>query len=221
MEIKLGEDDGFLNGGVPRLVVVSVTYDDGRCVRFPYVASQTISGLYQELAKVAGNPLPMPLAQAHFDNGVKTVNRIAEGVMADVQPLNGVIEKNDIVKCIFLENRNDHAGSPATIDLVVGGLYRVTKVLAGGYEVLDDKAALKLKLFLMKHEVELVEKHKVMPKKKMFLEEAMTCPKCHENKYCSLIDGFYEGKCDCGQFIRVSRKEFKDGQAGNRNAKTA
>lgn len=214
MTITISEDNGFLFGGVPSLVVVTVTFDNGKQMRFPYTAEKAISALYEDLSRLNTDAVPdKPLAE------IVTLAPFMAVPEPKKEPLavnkSSEIEKGDIVECIHLENRNDHAGSKATEDIVVGGKYRVTKVLPGGYECLDDTAPLQFKLFLMRHEVKLFAKGKAQEKKKVFLEEGIHCHKCSEIVYCGLHDGFYVGKCECGESIRKSRQEVKGGQAGN------
>ena len=227
MEITLKEDNGLFFDGVPTLVVVDVVLNDGRRVKFPYEAGRTISDLYLDLSclkvpeKVAAEVMartdPPTFKLAHSVEVPDVVHQVPQPVSRETPDPNK-IEKGDIVRCIFLENRNDHAGNPATIDLAVGGMYRVTKVVQGGFMVLDDHAPMKFNLFLARHEVELAKKGEPIEKKKLFLEEGVNCPKCNTLVYCGLHNGFYIGKCECGQGINVSRKDFKDGQRGNTNS---
>lgn len=217
MTITIGEDNGFLFGGIPSLVVVAVTFDDGRVVRFPYPADKPINALYADLAKL-NNDNPMLPDDMEFP---ESKLRKTLGV-DDVPPANPTkIEKGDIVRCVFLENRNDHAGAPATIDLSVGGIYRVHKCVPQGYQVIDDNAPMKFIMFLARHEVELVEKGKPIEKKVLFIEREFNCPKCNLMIYCELHNGFFIGKCDCGQDIKISLKEANRGQGGDPNAETA
>ena len=81
----------------------------------------------------------------------------------------------------------------------------MTKVLPGGYEVLDDAAPMKFKLFLMRNEVELTEKHKPFEKKVTAKEVDLKCSKCGETVYCALVDGVYTGKCECGEAVTQSK----------------
>jgi hypothetical protein len=217
MKISLMEDNGFLFGGVPSLVVVEVTFDDGRVVRFPYEAGSTIADLYSALGG-------MNKSEVIIANGTSAPVKLAPSAPAPVKEFKErlmpsgdttKIEKGDIVKCVFLENRNDHAGKPGDDLLFVGNKYRVTKVTSGGYEVLDDDAPMKFKLFLMRHEVELFEKGKPIAPKVLFPEREFNCPKCNLLCYCGLQNGFFTGKCDCGQEIKISKQEADRGQSGN------
>ena len=290
MTITIGEDNGFLFGGIPSLVVVAVTFDDGRVVRFPYPADKPINALYADLAKLNNDNPMLPDDKVALDKSFilrmlamytetraagTSMELIAEAVgvfkrsleqkkvlggmnksevpfvpataedinrsikqiqtmefpesklrktlgVDDVPPANPTkIEKGDIVRCVFLENRNDHAGAPATIDLSVGGIYRVHKCVPQGYQVIDDNAPMKFIMFLARHEVELVEKGKPIEKKVLFIEREFNCPKCNLMIYCELHNGFFIGKCDCGQDIKISLKEANRGQGGDPNAETA
>ena len=51
MKIELCEDNGFLNDGKPTLVVLVVTLDDGKSIRIPYQAENTIQQLYNDVKK--------------------------------------------------------------------------------------------------------------------------------------------------------------------------
>jgi hypothetical protein len=217
-KIELSEDNGFLFGGVPNLIVCTATFDDGRQVRFPHSALGSISDLYADLNGIKSESMPAGvLLKLASPDIVQILPEPAIEPLKDVDP--NKIEKGDIVKCIFLENRNDHMGSPATVDLAVGGLYRVVKVLTNGYSVLDDSAGLKLPMTLFNHEVKLHEKHKPYVKKQLFLSEDVSCPKCNTATSCGLHSGFYVGTCECGQEIRISREEVKGGQGSNRSVK--
>ena len=223
-KIELGEDNGFLFGGVPTLIVVTVYFLDGRSVRFPYTAEKTISALYEDMIRVVPEtkltpPSLTPNADSIF--GSTEVKSVEYDVVKSSNP--NEIEKEDIVTLIKLEDR----GAGATVDLRIGGRYRVIRVggaeipghgrVVDSYDVIDDNASVPSRMFVFAHEVVLFKKHPPFEKKKLFLEEGITCPKCNNLVYCGLHDGFYVGKCDCGQEISVSREELKGGQAVNRS----
>jgi hypothetical protein len=200
MKIELMEDNGLFFGGIPSLIMCACTFDDGRVVRFPYEAGKTIAGLYKDLAGMnKGEKVltPITLFKPQADPLPITIQAIQRDMTK--------IEKGDTVTCVFLTNRNDHMGKPATEDLAVGGKYRVTKVLPGGYEVLDDAAPMKFKLFLARNEVELAEKGKPAMKKVTAKEVDLVCPECNETVYCADVKGIYTGKCECGKIVSQSK----------------
>lgn len=219
MKIEIGEDNGFLFGGVPSLVVVSVLFDDGRCVRFPYPADKPINALYDDLKKVTPKDIPaLPIdkivATARF---IEAAKNLMPDVVHETSKSNG-IETGDFVSCVKVEDR----GQGATVDLHIGGEYRVLKVnakdvdtgdqvhhIVDGYDVIDDKAPVPVRMFVFAHEVVFVRKGNPKTKKgPMLFEEITDCPSCGDKVAAVVIDGELRGKCDkCGEFTK--KKEAK------------
>ena len=217
MEIRISEDNGFLFGGVPTLVVVSVCFDNGKQVRFPYQAEKAISALYKDLARVnvdevKASPAELvmrPELQSPMKMVFSPKMDLADPVLPDVGKPNE-IEREDIVTCVKVEDR----GQGATVDLHVGGIYRVIKVHAkdlsmgegirhiiDGYDVVDDNAPTQFRTYVYAHEVALHQKHKARPKKFLTKEVDLKCSKCGEVIYCGLKDGIYGALCECGQWV--------------------
>ena len=216
MEIKLSEDNGFLFGGVPTLVVVTVTFDNGKVVRFPYQAEKAISALYEDLSRVnveeVAKSFVLEVARP------KEVKLSVPRETVETVTNQNEIEREDIVTCIKVEDR----GQGATVDLHVGGEYRVLKVHAqsvtladgltkrvvNGYDIVDDTAPVQFRTFVAAHEVALARKHGPKPKKFLTKEVDLKCPGCGEVVYCGLQDGFYSGECQCGEAVGQTKEEW-------------
>ena len=89
MKIELAEDNGFLNNGVPSLVVLVVTTDDGKQRRIPYQADRTIQQLYEDVRKM--NAVNVDLSVSLWDGPER---RIEKSVISND------IDREDIVKCL-------------------------------------------------------------------------------------------------------------------------
>ena len=189
MKIFLCEGDGFLHGGETQNIIVKVTLDSGKEMQFPYVASKTLSELYSDVSQIADEVIVSPPeVSAVKPPGTPAV---FSGVMAAASAAaastgNEEIGKEDLVKCVKVEDR----GEGATVDIVVGGIYRVLKVLKSGgvvdgkmvsvvnsYDLIDDNAPTPRRIFAFPHEVVFYKKRKSpMPKVQGKIEELFACP---------------------------------------------
>ena len=228
-KIEISEDNGFMYDGVPTLVVVSVYFDDGKYVRFPHLASSTISELYSDLNKIPADKVKevpysiKPIPQVDIPCAEIPVPQLAR-----VDKTNE-IEKGDTVRCVKLGDR----GEGATVDLHTGGMYRVLAVhkksiptpsgemmnIIDGYDVIDDKAATPIRAFVFNGEIELVSKHAPFKRPVLSKEVDLSCPQCSQKVYCGLTNGFYSGVCDCGQSVTQSKEQWdKEHPAGKVSA---
>lgn len=208
MTISLCEDDGIFFGGKPRNVVLSIVFDDGRKLRVPYSADKSISEMYEDLGKINENKkiviknIFSDYAVAIADSSIRTIeNKVTESLANK----NNTIEKEDIVKCIKVEDR----GKGATVDIVVGGEYRVIKItkqngMITSYDVVDDTADTRRRIYVMPHEVEFLRK-RVAPVFKEIgsPEEIFPCGICKKPIACvKSDDGMFRGVCeDCNKEI--------------------
>ena len=193
MDIKISEDNGFLFGGVPTLVVVTVTFDNGKVVRFPYTAEKAISALYEDLSRVNQDevkttPVIIHPSPVNIHPGADVIEKTFPPIV-DTSRTNE-IEREDIVTCVKVEDR----GQGASVDIHVGGQYRVLKVhgkslsmgdgqtrqMIDGYDVIDDQAPVPFRVYVFAHEVSLLRKHGVKAKKFLTKEVDLKCPKCGE-----------------------------------------
>lgn len=182
MQIQIGQDDGVLHGGVPKLVVLTITEGEKQ-ISFPFQADQPISAIYAAAQKAFGHPtvetVTMASPQAFFEVAAKTV---AVSV--------GKIQKRDLVK---------YTGNPSEEgdDLKPGHIYRVLKMSATQIEMIDDASPNPIRLAVPVGDVVLFDKAKpVTTVKQTVFETTHVCIKC--NHIFSLLKnkaGAYEGNC--------------------------
>ena len=169
MQIQLCEDDGdFHEGGVPQLVVLVVTYDDGKKKRIPYPAEKSIAALYQDLRAIAPKVAVeyCPAVETNDLEEIKVVSQsqvksLSEGLQnANKAPSTAspednlvsrtaialrekydnslIIEKEDIVTLVKLNPRDIHFSGTIS-PLVVGMDYRVLAVMGPKIPTPDGK----------------------------------------------------------------------------------
>lgn len=189
------------------MIVVAVTKDDGKVVRFPYSADRSMAQLINDVeARVGTAPVASRV--------VETVEPIAVSVPVPTLPIptlptlnqNGKIQKEDLVTCVKVHDR----GKGATVDIVVGGIYRVLKVNMNGpnvssYDIIDDtdyhKADIPRRILAYPDEIQFLEKRKTPIKKEIGkFEQTKVCDKCIKQYIQYRNDnGEYQGECpDCG-----------------------
>lgn len=234
MQITLCEDDGIFFGGIPKNVVIVVKFDDGKTKRLPYPADKSISNLYEDLAAISTSASVGPLASSEMvimdDEPIKAHEASSrptnanKGHSSEVPALpfvnkSNIIEKEDIVTLVKLdEGRN----KDASCDLVVGGEYRVIKVIAvgvtlpgkdsitqmvQGYDVVSDSSDRPERTRVFPHEVQLLRKRNPPPvKDKGKVEEILKCPTCQEPNACYLDGTAFKGECvSCHNPIEIKR----------------
>jgi hypothetical protein len=193
MIIQIGQDDGVLHGGIPKLVVLTISEGE-RQTSFPLPADQPISAIYSAAAKALGSAGVE--ARAAFGDNIPSVTQSMSFTPAlDLQPVTGEIQKRDIVKYI---------GSPSEEgdDLKPGHLYRVLEVRRDTLEIIDDASPTPIRLIIIKSDAELSSKAKPLRHvKKQVMEITTKCTKCGLDLVLTKEkDGIYRGVCDdvCG-----------------------
>lgn len=216
MQIVLCEDDGLFNNGVPKNVILHVTFDDEREIRVPYSADKPISELYKDLRKISNTNGHLPKIEAvrHVDGQIKAIQ---DPLPVEVVINNGKIEKEDIVTLIKLEDREG-----ATCPLQLGNQYRVIGIKAVGitkpgestvtsivqtYDIVDDSSPRPERIVVFPHEVQLFRKRTPQNKApKPAIEEILTCPKCAVENSLALDKDTFKGRCiGCGLDIKIKR----------------
>lgn len=223
MQITLMEDDGIFNNGIPKNVVLHVTFDDDKQIRVPYSADKSISDLYRDLQKIAPKAidqsmrLGQELVEAHKEF-VLPKPKPEEYKQPAINNRKGVIEKEDIVTLVRLEDR----GLGATCLLVVGNQYRVIGIKSTGvtlpgtdcvtsqvqsYDIVDDNAARPERTMVFPHEVVLFRKRTPVQKAvKPKVEEILACPSCKEENALALDKDTFKGTCGhCNAEIKIKR----------------
>lgn len=225
MEIRLGESDSFLNSGEAKIVIIHVTCNDGKKVQFPYPADKPISEIYKAVERISTEAIAVPSAvsvsQAEHSPKIAAAGDAAAALAVVHQSTEGEIEREDIVKCIKVNDR----GKGATVDLFVGREYRVIKVKKFGgaidgkmvnivdyYEVIDDNLdpPNPRRIFTFPDEVVLLRKRvKPVPKVLHKVEETFPCELCHVPVFGVTNS---EGKClgfcsDCNHNTEFKKVE--------------
>lgn len=231
MQITLCEDDGIFHDGVPTMVVLMVTFDDGKKKRIPYPAEKSISALYQDLNEIAPKVSVAPqenIADGDFvDIYNKNINVIAgkfEPVATTIKAMapkslidkSNIIEKEDIVTLVMLDPGRE---KDETCLLEVGQELRVIKVKYGGtvidgvapqaqqYDVVNDQSGRPERTVVYPHEVRL--KRKRMPPVAVLehkFEEMLPCPSCSAVNALMLEGDEFKGVCsECQCDIIISR----------------
>src|ERR1039458_6429816 len=149
MTITLGESDSFLHGGKAEIIIVNVKLDNGKTVTFPFPAKNPIWKVYEAVSKISEEKIITPIAVRE-----EVISRPESVVLGSTD--SSSIGREDLVKCVKLYPR----GEGATVDLKVGDIYRVLKIVKSGYEVIDDKAATPMRLFVFSDEVVFHQKRK-------------------------------------------------------------
>ena len=205
MKLELLETDSLSNKGVAKNIVVSI---DGRRIILPI--KTTLAGLLALAQKEDLKALPIEMS---------AITPII-GANAQIQPINeGVIEKEDVVKCVRVLER----AVGADVDIRMGGEYRVLgmkKIVSGGqtvvehYEVVDDNAPVPRRVMVSPVEVVLLRKHVQGPKKVLVYEEMFPC-KCGEAVVCELdpLKNKYIGNCKCGATLECDRPQKTNSRA--------
>lgn len=220
MIITLGEGDSFLHNGETKNIIIHVTFENGKKIQFPYVASKTLSELYSDVEnfsdeKIVASPItPIPVI-------VSQAATVPLAVAAPPITGNEEIGREDLVKCVKVEDR----GRGATVDISVGGIYRVLQVkgttipidgkmtrIVDGYDVIDDKAPIQRRIAVLAHEVVFYQKRKQpIPKIAGKIEHRSPCPTCRADMILYKEDtGIFKGTCQlCGT---ETEKELKNEQ---------
>ncbi len=222
MQIILGEDDAIFHGGVPKNIVVTVTMDDGKKVKFPYSAEKSMSSLYEDIRNFCPSAPEhkgevVPSVRSEFKIPPRDESKDRQLVISDPNK----IEREDIVRCVVLEKRE------SSCDLKVGGEYRVLKAIRkdiptadgkiqtvyDGYEVIDDTSASPIRTFVFPHEVQLLRKRTPPPEKISNYEEIVICAECKEPSALVLDKekDKYVGECvKCGKPMEKDRVKQPD-----------
>lgn len=208
MQITLCEDDSFLHGGVPKNIVVMVTLDDGKKIRFPYAADKSMSSLYSDINENISKiktVVCLPQSPVEVPPSVVAIppKALSPSSTGDISK----IEREDLVRCVRLEPR----GEGATVDIAMGDVVRVLKVLKNvlggpdgklrdiinGYEVVNDSHPVKRRIFVFPHEVELVSKRKLQGIEAVKeIEEILDCPVCRDERVSCVLQGSdFHGSC--------------------------
>jgi hypothetical protein len=222
MHIELMEGDELTQpDGKPRNIFLSI---EGKKMILP--TNKTILDLLDigkgiEPSKATLEPL-IPL---------KTENKPIVEEQPKAKDLTGEIQREDLVKCIFVKERFKDKGGAELIEsgLILGKIYRVLKVSKVGvtepgtnelvwlikhYELIDDKAEIPTRIYAFPGEVELFQKRGAPLEKIMVPSEMFTCS-------CGTINALlldteknkYIGKCgnpDCGKVLGMDRPAKKE-----------
>jgi len=126
MKIILEENDSFIQpDGKATMIVVAVTKDDGKVVRFPYSADRSMSALIEDINLKIGNASiseARNIQQEDLSKGFQENIKRGIDAIKEISGMNdGKIRKEDLVKCIKLLPRDKDAPK----DLEIGGIYRV------------------------------------------------------------------------------------------------
>lgn len=212
-EIVLCEHDGIFFDGVPRNVVLIVTFFNGSKIRVPYSADKPISALYEDLNAISPAKDQTILTDKFndivkesgiFDTPVKTLKPQFDAVDKSF-----IIEKEDIVKLIMLDpGRN----KDATCLLVLGQELRVQTIrksnnMVTSYEVVDDHSPRPERTTVFPQEVILLRK-RTPPSTvlELKIEEILPCPSCTANNALVLEGSEFKGVCaNCQQDIVIAR----------------
>ena len=199
MNISFVGDDSIMFDGVPKNVIVQVTFGNEKTT-FPYPAKKTIAALFADVNKIDGKPIKL--------------NSISTAMFATSKPLNNVlfnetneICREDVVRCVKVNERD--VGIDADKIPVVGNEYRIIQIhrkngVAHYYEVINDKSELPIRMAMFTDEIELLRKH-IPQEKKTVLSEIVKCP-CGEEVAIDLIGDTYSGACpNCGCALSKER----------------
>lgn len=220
MQITLCEDNGFLTGGTPTMIVVAVTLDDGRQIKFPYDASKSVSALYEDCRAFGGNA-PVVIHEEYKPLLREPTKFIPPAKAPEPEIRTNDIEREDIVICIQVLKRgeDDAAKDP---DIRLGAEYRVLKIHkvtvsneAGEskahveyYDVIDDNAPVKRRLAVYPQEIQLLRKHTPGPAQELKYEMIHACGFCKTANALVLdnVKDKYVGICTkCGKDIEADR----------------
>lgn len=212
MQITLGEDDSIFNAGVPKTVVISVVFDDGRKLRVPYDAGKTIADLYKQLSAVSAIKTVLPTMAAPIEEiapaatGQPAAPRIP--TPTPTVDKSNVIEREDIVTLVKALPRGE---GETTDHLIIGHEYRVLSVHSSGvtlpgtstitkivhsYDIINDTAPRPERIRVHPSEVQLLRKRKPpVPKVAGKIEEILACPNCQALNACYLEDQVFKGQC--------------------------
>lgn len=224
MQILLREDDGLFFGGIPRNVILEVTFDDGKKIRVPYSAEKSISALYEDLSSIAPqikeSTLDIPEEVVSPPEDFKHPLNVNKDHSREVsKDRSNVIEREDFVTLTRLDEGRDKG---ATCDLILGNEYRVLKVYSTGitkpgenkitqivnaYDVVDDSAARPERTRVFPHEVVLSRKRNTPPPlAPVKIEEILACPVCQDHNVCILEGDTFKGLCEsCQNDISIKR----------------
>lgn len=208
MKIEICEDNGFMNDGVPTLVVLLVTMDNGKHTRVPYQADKTIQELYADVQKIKEPPLVYNGdKQLPLDYNPANIIFPLESNMPKFSN-SKTIEREDIVKVTNLKLDLDGNPNP---ELTVGEEYRVVSIIRSNgvikyYELMNDKKDDKLRIPCFPSEVELVRKFVPPPPRREGIFEITKKCICGEVNALELNGDVYQGTCDkCGTKIEERR----------------
>lgn len=187
MIIQIGQDDGVLHGGIPKLVVLTIT-DVERQITFPFPADQPIAAIYAAAQMALGKNLGTTVAMGGEVDTVVTTFLPVQPPIASLFP--GKIQVRDLV-------RYTGAPSEAGDDLKTGGIYRVLELEKAIAEIIDDAAPTRIRLTVARVDIELHEKAKpnVVKRKRVF-ETSAVCVCGVTNALPKGADGFYRGQCN-------------------------
>ena len=198
MQIQIGQDDGVLHGGVPKLVVLTITEGEKQ-ISFPFQADQPISAIYVAAQKAFGNPTLINSSPVWAESRAVGMSQSIDTVVTTVLP-NDKIQKRDIVR---------YTGKPSEDgdDLKPGHIYRVLKTSASQIEMMDDASPNPIRLTVPVGDVVLSEKAKpVTTVKKTTFETTHVCQNC--NHIFALLknkSGVYAGQCpECNTAASVT-----------------
>ena len=216
MRIELCEDNSLINDGVPTLIVVDITKDDGTNIRMPYEADKTIQQLYADVSKIPS--LPTRKREMVFKENHKTqedinLNDALTDVLGDQSK---TIQSEDIVQCVHVVERDD--GLEEDMTPILGHEYRVIEVLKKGpnvmaYHVLDDKADTKIRIPVFPNEIKLLRKKPPLRPEERRVMRPSVIKKCDCGEDAALLlsedETKYEGECPntaCRRHLEEARK---------------
>jgi hypothetical protein len=231
MKIELCEDNGFLSpDGKPSLVVLVVTGKDGRQLRIPYAAKNTIATLYKDIRNFFIEK-DIDSVEDVVVNPFRVINDLKESDrQSDKDALasqwgdnirkkfaekdSKVIAREDIVQCVRLEKDLDGNVNP---DISIGKKYRVIDIVKSAgvvtyYEVLDDEKDNKIRISVLPSEIELHRKFvRTAPARSQNFEIIEKCACGNEVSLSSSSVGkVYQGTCENCHIIITKPRELND-----------
>jgi hypothetical protein len=225
MKIELCEDNGLISeNGVPTMVVLLITLENGNKVRVPYDARKTIQDLYADAEVIADakkfdkfvNPDPQPAIKVGVQiQNTDLIADQAQSLMQTQTPMpnrSSIIEREDIVQCVDLEKDLDGNVNVGREEMVIGNFYRVIDIykkdrMITHYDVLDDEKNDKIRIPVFPREIKLFKKRIQGPPRKMVFDTIKNC-ECGEKNVLLLDESInkYVGTCErCGKALQAER----------------
>ena len=183
LKISIGESDGIIQpDGIPTMVILTIKTADGKEIRLPYKAKNTVAQMCVDAAK-AGD----------------SAGEIAPERAADTTPApsrlpskNDIIQANDLVRCVS-------TGHKAGInELKTGNIYQILNPTETGFDVVSVDADIKTRIPATIKDFELYQKFSKGTKNQPIMERTFDCPNCKQEASLLFSKKESYGICDCG-----------------------